>query len=81
MLEIQIVLAMVLSRFRLEFLPNQIIDRQGTIVSAPQNGLRMKICPPDREFHRGVGGVRGNILKMVELSAEVRDQRSGAGKS
>lgn len=68
MLEIKIVLAMLLARFRVEYLPNQTIERVGTIVSAPRNGIQMKICPPDREFHRGVGGVVGNVCEMIDFS-------------
>ncbi len=66
-LEIKIVLAMLLSRFRLEYVPNQIIQRCGTIVSAPRYGMKMKIHPPDREFAQGVGGVKGNVREIVDL--------------
>lgn len=72
MLEIKIVLAMLLSRFRVEYLTNQTIERVGTIVSAAQHGIQMKICPPDREFNRGVGGVVGNVCKMIDFSTETK---------
>jgi cytochrome P450 len=68
MLEIQVVLAMLLSRFRLEYLSEQTIEVQGTIVSAPKGGMMMKVRPPDREYHKGAGGVKGNINSMVNLA-------------
>lgn len=67
MQEIRIVLAVLLGRFRLEFLPVRRVDRFGNIVMAPKQGLRMKICPRDGQYQRGVGSVRGNIRELVEL--------------
>ncbi|MCA9069177.1 MAG: cytochrome P450 [Planctomycetaceae bacterium] len=77
MLEIKIVMSMLLSRFRVEFLPGQTIERVGTIVSAPQHGIQMKICPLDGEFHRGVGTVVGNVREMVDFSTETQETSSG----
>lgn len=67
MLEIKIILAMLLQRFRLEFVPGQVIDRTGQIVLAPRHGVRMKLHAQDRNFRQGVGGVAGNVRDMVQL--------------
>lgn len=67
MMEIKIILAMVLQQYRFEFVPQQSIDRAGVIVMSPKHGLAMKVKAQDRQFHEGVGGVRGNVREMVEL--------------
>ncbi|ERT07386.1 cytochrome P450 family protein [Lyngbya aestuarii BL J] len=67
MMEIKIVLAMLLQRFRWEYLPVQKIDRNGFIAIKPKFGMQMKVCPQDREFVRGVGCVEGNVREMVKL--------------
>lgn len=67
MLEIKIVLAMLLQRFRLQFVPRVPIDRYGLITMGPKHGLPMRISTQDRQFTKGVGGVRGNVRDMVEL--------------
>lgn len=67
MQEIQIVLAVLLGRFRVEFVPDRRIDRLGNIVMVPKHGLRMAMCPLDGHYERGVGTVRGNIRELVEL--------------
>ena len=30
-------------------------------------GMPFIVCPPDRQFHRGAGDVRGNINEMLHL--------------
>jgi cytochrome P450 len=67
MMEIKIVLAMLLQRYRLQFLPQQRIDRTGVIVMAPKYGMPMIVHQQDRQFTQGVGGVRGNVHDMVQL--------------
>ncbi|AFY53209.1 cytochrome P450 [Rivularia sp. PCC 7116] len=67
LMEIKIVLAMLLQKFRFQCLPQQKITRSALIVLAPKGGLPMLICPQDREFSQGVGGLRGNIRELVEL--------------
>ena len=67
MMEIKIVLAMLLQKFRFQCLPQQTINRSALIVLAAKGGLPMLVCEQDREFNRGVGGLRGNIREMVEL--------------
>jgi cytochrome P450 len=68
-LEIKIVLAMVLQRFRLQCPPSGRVDRSGLIVLAPRGGLPMVVHRQDRRVEEGVGGLRGNIREMVELPA------------
>lgn len=68
MMEIKVILAMLLQRYRLEFVPKRPVDRTGAIVMRPKHGLWMKIHPQDRQFQEGVGKVQGNIRDMVHLS-------------
>ncbi|MBF2013966.1 MAG: cytochrome P450 [Rivularia sp. T60_A2020_040] len=68
MMEIKIVLAMLLQKYRLQYIPSQTIDRFGVIVMSPKNGLKMIIRKQDRNFTQGVGGVKGNVREMVEVS-------------
>jgi cytochrome P450 len=67
MMEIKIILAMLLQRYRLQFVSHRPIDRTGAIVMSPKSGLPMSVHEQDRQFHQGVGGVRGNIREMVNL--------------
>lgn len=67
MMEIKIVLAMLLQRYRLQFVPKVAIDRRGTIVMAPKYGMPMMVHKQDRQFAQGVGGVQGNVREMVTL--------------
>ncbi|MGB7445395.1 MAG: cytochrome P450 [Coleofasciculaceae cyanobacterium] len=66
-MEIKIVLAMLLQRYRLQFLPQTEVDRFGVIVLKPKNGMPMLVHPQDHQFNQGVGGVRGNVREMVKL--------------
>ncbi|MEL7360340.1 MAG: cytochrome P450 [Cyanobacteria bacterium J06560_6] len=67
MMEIKIILAMLLQRYRLEYVPQQRIDRSGVIVMMPKHGMSMKVHEQDRQFQAGVGSVQGNIRDMVNL--------------
>ncbi|MCG6135812.1 MAG: cytochrome P450 [Nostoc sp. LLA-1] len=67
MMEIKIVLAMLLMQYRLQYLPQQNIDRQGIIVMVPKYGMSMLVHHQDRQFAQGLGGIRGNVREMVEL--------------
>ncbi|WP_017297973.1 cytochrome P450 [Nodosilinea nodulosa] len=67
MMEIKIILAMLLQRYRLEFVPQAPIDRAGVIVMRPKHGLSMAVHQQDRQFGAGVGQVRGNLREMVKL--------------
>ncbi len=67
MMEIKIVLAMLLQRFRWEYITGQTIDRAGVISIKPKYGLSMMVRPQDHEFNQGVGNVEGNIRETVKL--------------
>lgn len=67
-LEIKIVLAMLLQRYRLQCIPQLTVDRKGVIVMTPKQGMPMQIFQQDRQFSKGVGNIRGNIREMVQLS-------------
>jgi len=68
MMEIKVVLAVLLRRYRLESLPQK-VDRFGFPVISPKGGLQMVVHRQDRRFGRGVGGIRGNVREMVKLPA------------
>ncbi|HEU5099971.1 MAG TPA: cytochrome P450 [Roseiflexaceae bacterium] len=67
MMEIKIVLALLLQRYRMQFVPKLPVDRYGIITIGPKHGLPMIVHRQDRNFAAGVGGVRGNVREMVEL--------------
>ena len=67
MMEIKILLSMLLQQYRLQYIPNQTIDRFGHIVMAPKNGIKMIVRKQDNNFTQGVGGVKGNVSEMVVL--------------
>jgi len=67
MLEMKLVLAMILQRHRLEFIPGTRVDRLVGLTMSLKGGLPMLLQKQDREFSRGVGGVRGNVREMVTL--------------
>lgn len=68
-MEIKIILAMLLQRYRLQLVPKYPINRFSIIVISPKHGLPMQVQTQDRQFHRGVGEVRGNVREMVDLTA------------
>ena len=49
-------------------MPKCLIDRSGIIVVLPKDGLPMLVQAQERQFHRGVGRVQGNIREMVNLA-------------
>ncbi len=67
MIEIKIVLAMLLQRYRLQFVPQVNIDPIGTIVLTSKQGMPMQIHAQDRQFGQGVGDVQGRVREMVQL--------------
>jgi cytochrome P450 len=69
MMELRIILAMVLQRFRLDCLPRPRVDRSGLIVIAPKGGLPMIVRRRGDRSSESVGGVHGNVREMVELPA------------
>ena len=67
LMEIKIVLAMILQRFRLELLPGARVDRRVTITMGPRHGMPMALLPADAAPRPGT--VRGNIREMVDLAS------------
>jgi cytochrome P450 len=66
MVEMKVVLAMLLQRYRPELAPGTRIDRFVGIVLAPRRGLPMILNPADGRFPRGPAAVRGNVREMVD---------------
>ena len=67
LMEIKIVLAMLLQKFRLELVAGATIDRRVGVTMAPARGLPMIVHKQDNQFGKAVGGIRGNIREMVTL--------------
>ncbi len=65
MMEIKIVLAILLQRYRLQCVPNIKVDRTGLIVMVPKYGMQMMVHKQDRQFAHSP--MRGNVLDMVKL--------------
>jgi cytochrome P450 len=65
LLEIKIVLAMILQRYRLTIQPGARIDRQLRVTLSPKHGMPMVVAAQDRQFRRTE--VRGDIHEMVDL--------------
>ncbi|NJM07775.1 cytochrome P450 [Candidatus Gracilibacteria bacterium] len=66
-LEIKLVLATLLQRYRFELIPGATVNRFVAATMSLRPGLPMRVFPQDRQFQRGVGGLRGNLREMVEL--------------
>jgi cytochrome P450 len=67
MMEIKIVLAMLLQRYRLQAIPATKIDRKGVITISPKDGLPLIVNSADGQYEIGVGGVTGQVRDMVNL--------------
>jgi cytochrome P450 len=67
MQELKVILALVLQRYRLEFVSGTRIDRLVHVTLTPKKGIPMILRKQDRQFRQAVGGVRGNIREMVKL--------------
>ncbi len=76
MLELKLVLAMILQRYRLSHVPGQKVDRCGHIVMTPKRGLKMAVHELDGRWNEGVGRVRGNVCTMVKLPDAVLKNNS-----
>lgn len=68
-MEMKVVLAMLLQRFRLELVAGARIDRSINITMSATHGLPMRVHTQDRAFHRNARRVRGNVRQMLELDA------------
>jgi cytochrome P450 len=66
-LEIKIILAMLLQRFRIVPVPGRPINRRVAITMAPKPGLLATLHPADGGWQKSAGGIRGNIRELVNL--------------
>lgn len=66
-IEIKIVLAMLLQRFRVELTGGTKIDRRVAITMAPKHGLPMRVRRADRAWRSGPRTFRGDVRELVEL--------------
>ena len=67
LMEIPLILAMTLQRYRLELIPHAVIDVSVGVTVSPKNGLPMFIRPADGNYEAGAGGVKGTINQVVNL--------------
>jgi cytochrome P450 len=66
MMEIKLVLAMVLQRYRLTVVPGTRVNYQVKITLSPKGGLPMIVARQDRHFR--TTEVRGTVQRLVDLS-------------
>jgi cytochrome P450 len=66
-MEIKIVLAMLLQRYRFE-LASRRVDRFISITLTPKGGLFMTLRSPGAGFERASPGFRGNVREMLQVS-------------
>jgi cytochrome P450 len=66
LMEIKIVLAMFLQRFRAEFTPVSPINRHVWVPFRP-NCMPLTLREPGSGYHHGVGLLRGNVREIVDL--------------
>jgi cytochrome P450 len=68
LMEVRIVLAMILQRYRLAVVPGARIDRRVKITLSPRHGMPVVVHPADGRFAASRAPVRGNIHEMVDLA-------------
>ncbi len=66
MMEIKILLAMLLQRFRLQCLSQTKIDRTGLIVMAPKYQMPMITHKQDGCVTQAIASIHGNVRDMVQ---------------
>jgi cytochrome P450 len=64
-MEMKLMLAMLLPRFRLSLVAGQMVNRRGVILSYPEGGMPMQLHQQDGRFDKVP--VRGNIHKLLDL--------------
>ncbi|NJN16287.1 MAG: cytochrome P450 [Oscillochloris sp.] len=65
LMEIKLVLARIIQRFRLEFPAGTRIDPELPLTLRPRGGMRMQVRPQDRAFR--AGRVQGGIRRVLDL--------------
>jgi cytochrome P450 len=68
-MEIKLVLATLLQRFRLDLPRGSRVDTQVTITMRPAPRLVMRVCAQDGGFAGSPRGVRGELARMVDFPA------------
>jgi hypothetical protein len=66
-MEIQIVLAIIVQRFRLAPPAGSRVDRSVSITMRPKPAVHARVYPQDREFAASAQGLKGDIVRMVRL--------------
>lgn len=67
LLNLKVAIAMIIQRFRLEYIPTGDITPGGIFSLGSGNPISVKIHPQDRQFKQGVGKVEGFIRQMIEF--------------
>ncbi|NJO85202.1 MAG: cytochrome P450 [Blastochloris sp.] len=67
-LELKVILALLLQRYRVELPDGAVINRRLVMMLSPTPELPMRIHPQDRQFARRQPAVRGKIRTMVQLA-------------
>lgn len=73
LLEMKLALALILQRWRLEVPYRHKVDRGGTILSFPTDGLPITLRTQDRQFSHSA--VKGNIHGLVEFPWGTKEER------
>jgi cytochrome P450 len=68
LMEMKILLAMILQRFRLALPERKRIDRQMLATLGPRGGMPMRVETQDRQFFRSRGDVGGHVRAMVDVN-------------
>jgi cytochrome P450 len=71
-LELKVILALLLQRYRLETPAGLRVDRQLVITLAPAPGLPMRVHAQDRRFSRSPAPIAGKVRTMVVMPNEVK---------
>ncbi|NJN14813.1 MAG: cytochrome P450 [Oscillochloris sp.] len=74
-MEIKLVLATLLQRFRFELVEGATVNRFVGPTMSLRPGLPMRVMPQDRQFQRGAGNLRGNLREMVHFPASTSGRR------
>ena len=66
-MQLRIMFAMLVQRYRLETIPDATVSRDGSWLLLPKNDLRLMVRKQDREFHKSKAAVRGNVNQMIKV--------------
>lgn len=74
LMEIKIVLAILLQRFRLAPPPYERVDHSISITLRPKPGLRMRVFEQDREFAASAQRLTGDLTRMVQFDVPASER-------